>query len=368
MCPLAEDRPNAAMLHSPNKLKLAIFGMNVSGGTSISLAEGTLKVNWPETVRLAQMADAIGIEGLIPVGRWRGYGGPTNFNDRCFETMTWGAGLAAVTKGIQMFATVHVPTLHPTYLAKQVATVDHISGGRFGLNIVSGWNEKEMRMFAIKQKDHDERYAVADEWITLAKRLWSEDMFDFEGEYFQSFGARSEPKPLQRPSPVLIGAGGSPAGTDFAAKHCDIQFLPFSTLDGAAEKIHNIKQNAVRNFGRPIKVMGLAHICCRATEKEARDYYNYYVHEKGDWEAAENVLTGAVGQQVALKREMLVDLVAGFGAMPLIGTAEQVVVQMQALSDVGLDGITVSWLDYESGLEQFGREIHPIMQGVGLRA
>src|SRR4051794_7673614 len=133
-----EDRPAAALLHSRNPFKLAVFGFNVSGGCSMTSAEGTIEVVWQESVRIAQLAERAGFDALIPVARWKGYGGETNFNDRCFETLTWAAGLAALTSRIQIFATVHIPTVHPVRAAKEAATIDHISDGRFGLNIVAG--------------------------------------------------------------------------------------------------------------------------------------------------------------------------------------------------------------------------------------
>ena len=79
-------------------------------------------------------------------------GGSVNFNHRNFETFTWAAGLAASTDEIGVFATFHVPTVHPVRAAKEVVTIDHISGGRFGLNIVAGWNEREIAMFGKPQK------------------------------------------------------------------------------------------------------------------------------------------------------------------------------------------------------------------------
>src|SRR5262249_2527496 len=178
------DRHQGLLL-SANKLKLAVFGTNVSGGCSMTSAEGTIKVEWAESKRIAQAAERAGIEAIIPVARWRGFGGDTNFNHRCFETYTWAAGLAAATEKIRVFATSHVPTVHPVLAAKAAATIDHVSGGRFGLNIVAGWNAEEIAMFQPSQREHDERYAVADEWITLIKRLWTEEgTFDFAGAYF----------------------------------------------------------------------------------------------------------------------------------------------------------------------------------------
>ena len=115
------DRSQSLLL-SGNQLKPAVFGANVSGGCSMTSAEGTIKVEWDESKRIAQAAERAGIEAMIPVARWRGFGGDTNFNHRCFETYTWAAGLVAVTEKLMVFATSHVPTIHPVLAAKAAAT------------------------------------------------------------------------------------------------------------------------------------------------------------------------------------------------------------------------------------------------------
>ena len=227
--------PSANRLRDGNALKFGVFGVNVFHGCAVTTAPGNIEVNWDESVRIARAADAAGIEALIPVARWKGFGGETNFNHRCFETFTWAAGLAQATKNIHVLATSHVPTIHPVMAAKQAATIDHISGGRFGLNIVAGWNASEIGMFGRPQREHDEHYAVAAEWITIIKRLWTEPGgFDFNGKYFDCPAAYAEPKPVQQPYPFIVSAGVSPAGQRFAAEHADMNFLLAPTLEMGA--------------------------------------------------------------------------------------------------------------------------------------
>ncbi len=167
------------MISSPHALQLAVFGINVSGGCAMTSAPGTLKVEWPEIRKIALLAERAGFDGLIPVARWRGMGGAVNFNHRSFEPFALASALAAVTERIGLFSTCHVPTAHPVRVAKEFATVDHISGGRFSLNIVAGWNAAEIGMFGAPQLEHDARYEVAHDWITLIKELWQrEGSFD----------------------------------------------------------------------------------------------------------------------------------------------------------------------------------------------
>ena len=367
---MSADSDARPMVDDANRFKLAVFGLNVSGGQSATSAAGTLKGgDWGEVRRLALQADAAGFDALIPIARWKGYGGATDWNDRCFETFTWAAGIAAVTKRIQVFATVQVPTVHPVRAAKEAVTVDHISGGRFGLNVVAGWNGGEMGMFGHDLRPHEERYAVADEFATLLKRLWSEDIFDFAGRYFQLSQAHGAPGPLQRQGPLLMSAGGSPAGSRFAASHADIQFLNLQTPDGAAELVTTLKRRARQEHGRDIRVMTCVYIMCRDSEREARDYFDYVVKDCGDRVAARNMVEALVpNSSFQILPEVLDHVCAGFGAIPLIGTPGQVVDGLRRLAAAGLDGAAISWIDYAAGMTQYRDVLLPLLREAGLRA
>jgi FMNH2-dependent dimethyl sulfone monooxygenase len=349
-----------------------VFGLNVSSGCSMTERPDTLKVEWEESVRVAQLAEKAGIEAVIPVARWKGMGGKVNFNHRNFETFTWAAGLAAKTEEIGVFATFHVPTVHPVRAAKEVATIDHISGGRFGLNIVAGWNEREIAMFGIPQKEHDVRYDVADDWISLCKELWTvEGEFDYDGPHFQSPGCYSEPKPLQSPWPALMSAGNSPRGQEFAAAHADFNFVVAQDMQAAGEVATNGRRLARERHKRDMQIFGQAYIVCRETEQEAQDFVREYVYDRGDWEGVRNLLDVLIPNSQSALGEgweaMAANLIAGYGAIPLVGTAEQIVDGMLAFSKAGLDGITLSWVNYEEGLTQFHDTLLPMMRQAGLR-
>jgi alkanesulfonate monooxygenase SsuD/methylene tetrahydromethanopterin reductase-like flavin-dependent oxidoreductase (luciferase family) len=365
------SRSTNPILASPNRLKLGLFGLNVSNGCSMVDMPGTLRAEWPESVRIAQTVDRLGFEAVIPVARWRGMGGKVNFNHRNFETFTWAAGLAAITRKIAIFATFHVPTAHPVRAAKEVATIDHISGGRFGLNIVAGWNAREIAMFGVEQLEHDARYDHADEWVALCKALWTrEEAFDWDGRHFAAPGLVSEPKPVQRPWPALMSAGNSARGQRFAAEHADVNFVVAQTIEDAG-RIAATGRSLAAGFGRRMQIFGQAMIVCRNSEAEARDFLEHAVHERGDWEGVGNLLDILIpNSQSALGdgwTRMAANLIAGYGAIPLVGTADQVVDGLIRFADAGLDGVTLSWIDYDAGLVQFETEILPRMRAAGLR-
>jgi FMNH2-dependent dimethyl sulfone monooxygenase len=367
------DKYQQPVLNAENELKLAVFGINLRGGVTLSDVEGKIEATWDENGRLARRADRLGLDAIVPVARWRGYGGRTNLGDRSFETFTWAAGLLAVTRRIQVFATFHVPLAHPVLAAKMAATVDHVSRGRFGLNIVAGWYEDELRMFGLTQREHDERYDVADDWTQALKQLWTvPGEQDYHGRYYHIRGGTLEPKPLQKPYPVIMNAGTSPAGRSFAAKHSDLIFAGLTNFETAAHQIAEIKQLARERYGREIRVFGRGHVVCRDSQREAEEYYDYVHRRVADLEGAANVtgiskLHSQSTDWSIEERKILEGMVAGFWAVPMVGTPAQVAGRIMALHQAGADGIALSWVDYDEGLDQMERQILPMLVEAGLR-
>ena len=360
-------------LFGPNKLKLGVFGQNLGGGCTATMAEGRLEATWPATREVAELADRAGIEGLVPVARWKGFGGATNYNGPSFETYTWAAGLAAQTESTAVFATSHVPTMHPIVAAKQCTTIDHIANGRFALNVVCGWYEPEFAMFGRPMMDHETRYDYAAEWVEVVRKLWTcEGEFDYEGRFFKVEKGFHEPKPLQKPHPPIMNAGRSGTGNQFAAKYADLVFTSFwETGDqGSAGRVQELRELA-RGYGREIEVWTTGFVLCRPTEQEARDYLRYVVDERGDWEAIDTLAkimrVDDPNAPLEVRQQQKRRLMTGFGGYPLVGTPEQIVDELGAISRDGIDGIVISWVNYQDELRQFIDQIMPLLVQAGLR-
>jgi FMNH2-dependent dimethyl sulfone monooxygenase len=368
------DKYRRPVLSDDNALKLALFGINLRGGVTLSDVEGKIEATWEENLRLARHADRIGLDAVVPVARWRGYGGRANLGDRSFETFIWATGLLASTHRIQVFATFHVPLAHPVLAAKMVATADHVSGGRFGLNIVAGWYTEELAMFGLAQREHDERYAVADEWAQVLKQLWTvPGERDFHGAYFDVPGGVLEPKPLQQPYPVIMNAGTSPAGREFASKHSDLIFAGLTNFETAGEQIAEIKRLARERFGREIRVFGRGHIVCRDSADEARAYYDHVHREVADYEGAANVtgiskLHSRSTDWTLDERKLLEGMIAGFWGIPMVGSPDDVAAKMLDLHAAGADGIAISFVDYDDGLARMETQILPRLEAAGVRS
>ena len=368
-----DPRRERCLLFDPRqKLKLGLFSFNLSGGMMATTAPTTYEVTWEHTKKIALQAEAMGFEALVPVGRWRGFEGQTNFAGESFETYAWAAGLAEATERIMVFATSHVPTVHPVFAAKQAATIDHISDGRFGLNLVMGWFTQEMEMFGGKQREHDERYRYGAEWLEIVKRLWTEeDPFDFDGTFFRLKGVRGAPKPIQKPHPVLVNAGSSPAGIDFSARMVDVNFVGMGTYEMGEASAAAVRRRAREAYGREIATMTYATIVCRDTEREAQQAYAEMV-EKIDWEAIDVLVRvfGLEGQSYGdaeSVRKLRTQFALGWGGMTFVGTPEQIVDQLARVSAIGIDGIMLGFLDYVVELEHFDRAVMPLLRQAGLR-
>src|ERR1700691_4291322 len=133
--------PGRYAMYNDNALKLGFFGSNCSSGRFLTTVPERWRATWDDNLQLAQLLDEAGFDFFLPIARWKGYGGETDYHGATFETLTWAAALLAVTKQLTIFGTVHVPLFSPLIAAKQMVTADHAGHGRFALNIVCGWNE-----------------------------------------------------------------------------------------------------------------------------------------------------------------------------------------------------------------------------------
>ena len=364
------DRRKTNPMFNDQKMKLGLFGTNCSHGLTMTHAPTTYKVTWEHTKEIAQRADELGFEALVPIARWRGFGGTTNFNGNCYETYTWAAGLSEATNNIAIFATSHLPTVHPIVAAKAAVTIDHISGGRFGLNLVMGWFSPEMDMFHGAQREHDQRYAFGQQWLDLVQKLWSEPgSFDFEGDFFSGENLEAYPKPHQAPRPVLINAGNSPSGVEFSARNVDINFASLDTLENMAQYTKNIRHKAREEYGRDISTMTYGLVVARDTEAEAKQAFQSVI-DNGDWEAAGNVMKVAGMESQSFNEQIKTfqeRFIAGWAGYPVVGSPEQVVEELGRLNDAGMDGMIMGFLDYNEEMKYFGERILPLMKEAGLR-
>jgi FMNH2-dependent dimethyl sulfone monooxygenase len=354
---------------NPNRIKLGVFSANADGGLAITRVAERWTATWEDNVAAARIADEAGLDFFLPIARWAGFGGETRSREWSFETFTWAAGLAALTQKMTIFSTVHVPLVHPVYAAKALATVDHISGGRAGLNIVCGWNPAEFAMFGATPDEKG--YDRAAEWIEIVERAYSSDApFDFDGAYYRLKGVISRPASVQRPRPVTMNAAFGAPGRDFAAAHCDFLFSTFSDIEDGGKHLADIRARSAA-AGRKVGAYTVAHVVCRPTQAEAEDYYDRYAMREADQAAVDNHMAGkkqfSASHDARAYNEYRQRFAGGAGTYPLIGTPQKIAGDIARIAAEGWEGIALSFVNYTRELPFFCASVLPLLREAGLR-
>lgn len=371
---IAVEQSARNRMHGGNALTIGLFGANCSSGRAVTLVPERWSGDWPDILALTRQADEGGIDFMLPVARWKGYGGDTDYQGSTYETLTWASGLLAASRRITVFGTVHAPLFNPIIAAKMMVTADHIGQGRFGLNIVCGWNEDEFDMFGVTPGDHERRYEFAQEWWDGVQLAWSgKEDFDYAGKHLDLKGIRAKPKPYGGSRPVVMNAGASPKGRAFAIRNCDAFFTQASrtSLVETAERVAGFKAEA-RALGREMDVYTVGVVTCRPTTSQAQDYYNYVIVDQADWKAVDGILKkkNISPQTVGLETFQVQrrHYANGMGGYPLVGDPDKVANELAELSKAGLRGIAISFVNYIDELPYFLDEVMPRLKRLGLRA
>jgi alkanesulfonate monooxygenase len=183
-------------------------------------------------VEVARAAEEVGFESiLIPAG-------PT-----CTDALITATHIVCHTKRIRPLPAIRPGFVAPTVAAKMAATLDHVSGGRVSLNIVTGGSPPELAMDG-DFVEHDARYRRTAEFIAVMKRVWSGDDVDFAGEFYRIRGATLRPRPAQTPFPRLYLGGSSEAALAVAAEHIDRYLMWGEPIEMAAQHIERVRSHA----------------------------------------------------------------------------------------------------------------------------
>ncbi|RDW15555.1 LLM class flavin-dependent oxidoreductase [Oceanobacillus chungangensis] len=276
------------------------------------------------------------------------------------EAWSTAAALAAVTEKIEIMTAVRPVFHNPAVTAKMAANIDHISNGRFTLNIVSGWWAEEAKQYGGDFTEHDERYERTEEFLEILKGLWTEDTFSYDGKFYQIENTKLAPKPVQRPNPILYAGGESEKGKQVISSLCDAYVLHGHTVEEAEVKIADMKERRKAAGREALQSIGMAaYVVCRDTEEEALEEVKR-ITTVGD-------LSGYAGfkdftsmseleQQVKLQDYS----VSNRGLRPnLVGTPEQIAKQIIEFEKVGVDLLLLQCSPQLEELERFSKQVMP---------
>ncbi|ABS62614.1 luciferase family protein [Parvibaculum lavamentivorans DS-1] len=348
------------MSSSNDKKEFGVFLPIANGGWIISKNTPPLDASYKQNREAAMIADEIGLDFIMSMMKWRGFGGDTEHWGTSLESITMMAGIAEATKNARIIATVHTLLQNPAVVAKMITTLDHISGGRAGLNIVSGAFKDEFDQMGAwpADLDHDGRYRYAEEWTKLVRTMWEKDHVDHDGEFFKFKDCVSEPKPMSSPRPYLICAGQSERGLRFTVQNTDACFIGGKTAEDTL-RISRLARRVAAEYDTTIRVFAMSTIVFGETDEEAAETVSYY--KQGlDWGAVQGMMrsygmeadgsSSVMGEKA--KETFMTHTVAGTPATCLEKLKEQI-------EGCELDGIMTIYPDYVKGLTIFGKEVLP---------
>ena len=366
---------------SDRHLELGLFAPTVGsmppagkpGAFLFSHVEQRTEPTFEYNLRLAQMLDRAGLELFFMAQRGGKGFGPSRFWGTSLDSFTTASALAMATERLQLISTVHTAFFHPGLVARIGATLDQICNGRWRLNIVSGWAENDFRMLGIPLIEHDARYRRSAEFVEVLSKFWTEDWFDYKGEFYTINQGTCAPKPAS--PPLLYNAGSSPAGREFAARYCDWFFTTAVTPEAIKEEVADVQARATK-YGRQLRTVIYALTMCRENEAAAQQEIEDILAQ-GDYEGAKEFLEGISGQTIgtmqsilgeggALK-DMLKRLVLGIGGTNLIGPPDKVAQDIADLHQAGVDAIGLTFRHTEEELADFINTVVPLLEHKGVR-
>jgi pyrimidine oxygenase len=354
---------------SPDRhFRLGVFMPVANNGWIISKNSPQYTPTYKLNKDIAQLAEHIGFDYVFSMAKWTGYGGETQYWESTIESFTLMAALATATTKLRLVASIAPILIHPTIVAKMAVTLDDISEGRLGLNLVS--SDHEYIHMGLYPDDFESfRHEYIEEWLDVCKQLWTGESVDFEGKYFTISGYSSNPRPVQQPWPSIVYATSSEGGYEFVASHCDEAFLRCDEQKNVASK--KLKELA-RERGRTVRTQAHAVLIQGSTDEDAQRMVEHY-REGADMEAISNVYAGLEypGDKRAKGQELLDKMYPRplfYHAFPLIGGPQRIADFIEDMADNGdFDGMLFSFPDYIDGLTRFNEEVAPLLRKKGLR-
>ncbi|EMD9436472.1 dimethyl sulfone monooxygenase SfnG [Burkholderia cepacia] len=355
---------------SADGVKFAYWVPNVSGGLVVSTIEQRTDWSLEYNQQLARTAEAAGFEYALSQIRFTaGYGAEYQH-----ESVSFSQALLHATTKLKVLAAILPGPWHPAVVAKQLATIDHISNGRIAINVVSGWFKGEFTAIGEPWLEHDERYRRSKEFIQALKGIWTQDNFTFKGDFYRFNDYTLSPKPVQKPHPEIFQGGSSRAARDNAASVSDWYFTNGNTLENLKAQIDDIRAKAAENNHR-VRIGVNAFVIARDTEEEAqavlddiiRHAHVEAVHAFGDAvKQAGKASPEGEGNWAKSTFEDLVQYNDGFRTN-LIGTPQQIAERIVALKAIGVDLVLAGFLHFIEEVEYFGQRVLPLVRELEAR-
>jgi F420-dependent oxidoreductase-like protein len=313
------------------------------------MVEGQEGVSWRDWVALADACERAGMDGLFRSDHYLSVVGRRERPS--LDALTTLAGLAARTERIRLGALVSPVTFrHPSVLAKSVATIDHISGGRVELGLGAGWNEAEHAAYGFPFPDLRTRMELLEEQLEIIHRQWAEDSVTLAGRHYRLEECPALPKPLQLPHPpIILGGSAGPRSVALAVRFADEYNTLLASVEDCRERKARLVE-ACERAGRDPRTLSLSLMATCAVGADRAEVVERVRCVLRVWGAddqdPEQVLTKRAARWVA-------------------GTPAEVVEQLRAFEGAGVERVYLQHLAHaDVGMVALlGEEVVPAMEG-----
>jgi len=332
------------------------YWMPVFGGWLRNVPDEGMEASWDYVSRLAQRSEEIGYDltliAELNLNDIKGVEAPS------LDAWSTAAALAAVTRRLELMVAVR-PTFHlPALLAKQAANIDHISGGRLSLNVVSSWWAEEATQYGVAFDSHDDRYARTAEWLEVIDGVWTQPRFSYEGRYYRVAETALSPKPLSRPRPILYAGGESEAAKELIARRCDAYVMHGDPPARIGEKIADLKARRERLGLLPLRYGVAAYAIVRDDEAEARRERARITDVQQSAAGYANYQQWLAGTQLEQRVSLEEYSVSNRGLRSgLVGTPEQVRERVAEFEDAGVDLLLLQFSPQYEEMERFAEQV-----------
>jgi alkanesulfonate monooxygenase len=313
--------------------------------------------SWERNLALIQEAERLGYDStLVAQHTINPHHAP---NDQ-LEAWTSSAALAAATTRIEIITAIKPYLYHPVVLAKMALQIEHISRGRFALNLVNAWNMPELEKAGIPFAPHDERYAYGREWVSVVEPLMRGEALTFEGAYFNVRDYALRPADPYRARPKIYVGGESEPARALVADHGDVWFINGQPLADVQALIADVAGRP--RLGTPLEYGLSAFVIARKTEDEAQAAL-LRLSELAKQDAPIRVVQRANTDPYSVMAQTMSKTPRvgsnGGTAAGLVGSYDQVAERVRRFADSGIELFMLQFQPFEAEMRRFAAEVMP---------
>lgn len=332
------------------------YWLPVFGGWLRNVDDEGMPPTWEYVSTLAQKSEAWGYDVTLIA--------ELNLNDikgvqaPSLDAWSTAASLAAVTSRLELMVAVR-PTFHkPALLAKQASNIDHISGGRLSLNVVSSWWAEEAKQYGVQFDQHDERYARTREWLRVVDGLWREPEFSFTGRFYNIEKAILEPKPLSRPRPTIYAGGESDTARSLISSLCDAYVMHGDPPQVIGTRVDDMRHRRAATGQGSMSYGVAAYAIVRDSDTEAQCEVRRITDVRQSAAGYGNYQQWIANTQLERRLSVEEYSVSNRGLRSgLIGTPERVLAQIEAFAVAGVDLLLLQCSPQLEEMERFAAQV-----------